>query len=101
MTKDIQCIQNENMMTIYLHRECYSKEALLSFAYESSPKYSVYLDKENEYFKISITPYEGNIGDFKSIIDKINDYELTYELGQRTDYLRNVIIDYAFGKKKL
>jgi His-Xaa-Ser system radical SAM maturase HxsB/His-Xaa-Ser system protein HxsD len=91
---------DKNTLVIYLHQELFDKEALFSFAYETSEDYLVYLDIKNSDFKLSITPQKGQLIDIRSIISQINDHQLRYELGKKTEHLRNVIIEYAFGKKK-
>lgn len=92
---------NENTIAIYLHQELFNKEGLLLFAHETSDDYLVFLDQENNDYKISITPQKGQLTDLKSIINRINEAQLIYELNQKTEHLREVIVEYAFGKKKL
>ena len=91
-------LTEENQAIIYLNEQCYSKEAIFSFIYESSVSYQVGFDKEADYYKLTLNPIPENIG---LIMNKINEHQLAFELNKRTEYLRNVIVDYAFGKKKL
>jgi His-Xaa-Ser repeat-associated upstream radical SAM protein len=101
LNNEIKYKQDGNRITVFLHQDCYSKEALQLFAYELSTDYLTYLDKENDYYKLCITIKNENPDDIQSIINRINDCQLVYTLNQRTEHLRNSIVDYAFGKKKV
>jgi His-Xaa-Ser system radical SAM maturase HxsB/His-Xaa-Ser system protein HxsD len=97
----IRYTMDENTAVIYLHQELFNQEALFLFAYDTSEDYLIYLDKENNDNKLFITPKKNQQIDIKSIINQINDHQLRYELNKKTAHLRDVIVEYAFGKKKL
>jgi hypothetical protein len=97
MDNGYQINEERNVFEIFLHEDCYSKEGLLSFLNDLSGICHGFIDKEDRYYRLAISPIPENI---PSTINTINDYQLACDLNKNTEHLKNVVIDFAFGKKK-
>jgi uncharacterized protein len=89
----------DNQVILYLHQDCYNKEALISFIYEFSNQYTCILDKEKEYYLLNIISKNESF-DIPHIISVIMDKELSFVLNAKTEQLKSSIVDFAFSKKK-